>query len=90
MVKGKTQSGFNVEINEKRMEDIRFFELLDDMETNPLRLPKLVEYMLGKEQKEKLYAHLEKDGIVNAADVTKEMESIFHLVSEASEKAKNS
>ncbi|MBQ1575191.1 MAG: hypothetical protein IIZ78_29010 [Clostridiales bacterium] len=89
-MKGKTQSGFNVTVDEKRMEDIRFFELISEADENPFALPKLVTYVLGAEQKEKLYKHLEKDGVVAVTDVIQEMTSIFHLVEEKSQKAKNS
>lgn len=89
-MKGKTQSGFNYTLNEKRMEDIRFFELLNEADANPLALPKLVEYVLGSEQKEKLYQHLEKDGIVAVPDVVAAMTDIFHSIEEKSKKVKNS
>ena len=89
-MKGKTQSGFNYDVNEKRLEDIRFFELLNDVDENPLKLPKLVEFVLGAEQKESLYEFLTKNDIVSVVDVNNAMVDIFNSVKEISDKAKNS
>lgn len=77
MIKGKTKSGFAYEIDEKILNDYRFFELISDVDEKPYKAPKLVETLLGKEQKDKLLAHLEKDGHVDSKDVMKEIEDIF-------------
>lgn len=77
MIKGKTKSGFKYEIDEKILNDYRFFELISEIDDKPYKAPKLVETMLGKEQKDKLLAHVEKDGHVDSKDVMKEIEDIF-------------
>ena len=42
MVNGKTQSGFNFKVDEKRMSDMRFLELLSKVDANPLFFPSMV------------------------------------------------
>ena len=93
-IKGKTQSGFSFTVDVRRMRDIRFIELLAESEKgeNPtLVLPRLVKMVLGDQQKEKLYKHLEdKDGFVDSTAVEAEMVEVFNIVKEKSEEVKNS
>ena len=77
MTKGKLENGFEFELDETKIDDMRFLEMLADIDDNPLVLPKVVEIMLGKEQKEKLYKHLEKDGRVAIGDFTVAISEIF-------------
>ena len=90
MVNGKTQSGFNFKVDEKRMSDMRFLELLSKVDANPLFFPSMVETLLGAEQKEKLYDHVEKNGLVAAEDISAEIEDIFGVIKEQSKEGKNS
>ena len=70
-IKGKTQSGFEYEIDERAVKDARMWELIDESK-NPssissVRVPRL---LLGEEGKEKLYSFVEdEDGFVDLEKV---------------------
>ena len=88
MRSGTTSSGFKFKIDEVDLNDMEFIELMAEAEENPLKYPKMVERMLGKEQKQKLYDHVStKVGRVPPDAIDKELEEIFIL---AGEDAKNS
>lgn len=88
MRSGITSSGFKFKIDEVDLNDMEFIELMAEAEENPLKYPKMVERMLGKEQKQKLYDHVRtKEGRVPPDAIAKEVEEIFIL---AGEDAKNS
>ena len=88
MRSGTTSSGFKFKIDEVDLNDMEFIELMAEAEENPLKYPKMVERMLGKEQKQKLYDHVRtKGGRVPPDAIDKEVEEIFTL---AGEDAKNS
>ena len=88
MRSGTTSSGFKFKIDEVDLNDMEFIELMAEAEENPLKYPKMVERMLGKEQKKKLYDHVRpKEGRVPPDAIDKEVEEIFIL---AGEDAKNS
>jgi hypothetical protein len=88
MRSGTTSSGFKFKIDEVDLNDMEFIELMAEAEENPLKYPKMVERMLGKEQKQKLYDHVRtKEGRVPPDTIDKEVEEIFIL---AGEDAKNS
>lgn len=55
MLEGKTSKGFNFAIEEQDLNDMEFLELMAEVDENPLLFPKLIEMMLGKEQKSALY-----------------------------------
>lgn len=82
MLKGKTKSGFEFNIDEKIVNDYRFFELLSEVEDNYLLTPKLVNKILGLEGKERLIKHLEKNGFVDSEDVLTEVGEIIQKVGE--------
>ena len=88
MRSGTTSSGFKFKIDEVDLNDMEFIEIMAEAEENPLKYPKMVERMLGKEQKKKLYDHVRtKKGRVPPDAIDKEVEEIFIL---AGEDAKNS
>ena len=65
MRKGKTESGFEFEIDERRLNDMRFMVILRKAQTDALLFVDVLEQMLGEEQMEKLFKHLEdEDGYV--------------------------
>jgi len=87
MLKGTTKSGFNFEINEKRINDWRLLRKLKAAESNPLETPALLDAMLGSEQSLALEKHLEdEEGFVDPDVMMKEIFSIFDEV----KKLKNS
>lgn len=86
MLKGKTESGFEYEVSDAAMNDYELVEILAEVDTNPLLLPRLVKKLLGDQQKNKLLDHLRtKEGNVPIDLISAEIMEIFQ-----SGKAKNS
>lgn len=82
---GITRSGFAFKINDASLNDFELVEMLADLDTNPLLLPKVVSKLLGADQKKRLYDHVRtEDGIVPANVITDEIMDIF-----SSKNAKN-
>lgn len=78
MIKGKTKSGFNYEIDEEALNDYRLLKEIARVEEEPLRFPFLLERLLTSEQEEKLLNHLEDEkGIVDPDKVMDEIKDIF-------------
>lgn len=83
MIKGKTKSGFEFEIDEEQLNDYRFLKEIARVEDNPLRFPFLLEKMLSDEQEERLLKHLEDDkGRVDPEKVMEEIKDIFQTTNE--------
>lgn len=82
MTKGTLDNGFEFAIDENRIDDMRFLEDLAAMDENPLLMPKVIERMLGKEQKEALYKHLEKEGRVSIGDFSAAVSEMFEKASD--------
>ena len=83
MIKGKTSSGFEYEILEEQLNNYELLESIAELEENALVLPKVVNMLLGKEQKNKLTKHLRtKDGIVPMDKMMNEITEIFQSKSE--------
>ena len=90
MVKGTTSTGFKFSIDPDAVKDMEFIELAADAEEKGLLLPKMIECVLGKEQKKKLYNHVRNSkGRVMIEDVSEEIKEIFSAVNSAKE-TKNS
>ena len=78
MLKGKTESGFEYEVTDAAMNNYDLVEVLAEVDTNPLLLPRLVKMLLGDEQKKRLMEHLRtKDGNVPIDAVSAEIMEIF-------------
>lgn len=85
-MQGKTSSGFKFEVNEDAVKSMEFIDLIDDLDKKPTMIGKVVKFMLGEDQKEKLYKHVRGDKkFTPAEDVNKEVEEIFNLINEAPE-----
>lgn len=84
-MKGITTSGFHFDVEDKRFNDMVLMEMLVDMQRGDLTaLPKILDRLLGKEQKAALYEHLEdEDGIVPVDKVSQEIMDIFNAKKEA-------
>lgn len=54
MLKGKTQSGFAFEIDEDKLDDMDVLEYFGSVDDDMSKLPKLIEILLGKDQKDRL------------------------------------
>ena len=86
MLKGKTKSGFQYEVTDETLNDFQLIEVLADVDTNPMLLPKLVKMLLGDEQKQRLLDHLRTEkGNVPLDAISVEIMEIFQ-----SGQAKNS
>lgn len=84
MIKGKTESGFEYEISQARLENYELIEALSEVDKNPLLLPKTVNLLLGKEQASKLKDHLrDSEGLVSSEKLSNEITEIFQNQSES-------
>ncbi|WP_277679223.1 hypothetical protein [Gracilibacillus dipsosauri] len=82
-IKGKTSSGFDYIISEKRIENYELIEVISEVDENPLLLPKTVNLLLGKEQANKLKDHLrDEEGLVSSGRLSDEIMEIFNNQSE--------
>jgi len=77
-LKGKTQSGFAYEIDEKRLNNYELLEVIGELEENPMVISKMVVMLLGKEQTVKLKDHLrDEEGFVLMDKMNEEITEIF-------------
>lgn len=86
MLKGKTKTGFEFEIDSRVLDNYELLELLSEVEENPLVVTKVLSLLLG-EKKQELIDHVrEEDGFVSSEKMMEEFEEIF----KASDQVKNS
>ncbi len=77
-VEGKTKSGFEYSIKESALNNFELVDALAEVDENPLLMSKVLNMLLGKEQKKKLFDHIRKeDGTVPFELVEKELVEIF-------------
>ncbi|MGO5338053.1 hypothetical protein ACTQZS_14850 [Bilifractor sp. LCP19S3_H10] len=77
---GTTKSGFEFSIVESVLDDMELVDLLAEADDNFLLFPKILEKLLGKDQKKKFYDHIKKEhGRVPIEEATKELQEIFNL-----------
>lgn len=78
-MKGKTSSGFEFEIDEKKLNDMRLLDMIVDLANgDAMQLSPVVVKVLGKDQRERLYEHLEeKEGRASIERVSEEVAEIF-------------
>lgn len=75
---GVTKTGFAYSVLEKNLKNYELVEVLGELESNPLALPKVLKLLLGKEQTDKLKDHVrDKDGIVDTEKISAELQDIF-------------
>lgn len=87
VIKGKTKSGYEYAIRKARLENYELIEALNEVEANPIMLPKVVNMLLGKEQAEELKDYLrDEEGLVSTEKLSNEIMDIF----QGQEEAKNS
>lgn len=78
MIKGITKSGFKFEISDKALDDFELLELMADVDSNALLVPKIFEKLLGTKQKENLIEFLKKrDGYASTEKMSKILEEIL-------------
>lgn len=87
-MKGKTDSGFEFDVNEESLDDYRLLKLLNDVSRgNNGRVTEVVERLLGSDQETALMAHVENinNGKCTATGMVQEIIQIFEAI-----KSKNS
>ena len=78
MLKGTTKSGFKYEVQDEALNDYELFELISEVDENPLILPKLILKLLGEKQKNNLITHVKKEhGTAPLDVVSNEVMEIF-------------
>lgn len=78
MLRGKTESGFEFEINEAELNDMEFLDALAETGEDVLAFSKVCTMLLGKDQKKALYDHLrDENGRVPIEAMRKEIEEIM-------------
>lgn len=83
MIKGKTKSGFEFELDEDRLENYELLEAISEIEDNPLVISKVIRLLLGNEGTEDLKDHVRRaDGIVPVKALTNEITEIFQSQNE--------
>ena len=86
----KTQSGFEIVLDEDVADNQELLENLIGIEENPENYIKGIGILLGNDGKTRLYEHLRNEkGIVTASAVAKEVAETFTLISVESKKTKN-
>ncbi len=87
MISGTTESGFAYNIPETHFDDMRLVDALSDLanENDVLAISRIALLVFGREQRDALYKHLQRDdGTVPPDQVSKEISEIMQA------KAKNS
>lgn len=78
MIKGKTSIGFEYEIAEDVLNNYELVEAIGELDTNPLAIAKIVNLLLGNEQKNALKeAVRDENGIVSVTELTNQITEIF-------------
>lgn len=86
MLKGKTESGFEFEIDEDVLNDYYFCKAIGEAEENPTKIYKVIELFFGKDSQRAINYVEEQTGKTSVADVTK----LFKEATEAIALAKKS
>jgi hypothetical protein len=78
MSKGITKTGFQYEVDDKKVDDYELLELLAAVEEDVTKYPKLFKFLLGEKQLSRLKEHLHKiDGYVSMKKIEKEVAYII-------------
>ena len=78
MLKGKIESGFEFEIDEKVLDNMELVDAIAEADTNPLAVSRVIRLLLGDQQRQKLYGHLRTaDGNVPIQAVSGALVEIF-------------
>lgn len=84
MTKGKTKSGFEFEISKDALDDYELLETIHKVDTGDYGyIVKMVEQLLGTEQKEKLKEHVRNEhGKVSSTAMLNEITEVFEACKE--------
>lgn len=87
MVEIVLDNGLKIQIDENAMDDMELLDLLAQLDDgNGYAIPRVVEHLLGKEQKKALYDSVRVNG---RAPVTKVVESMKEILNKLGETGKN-
>lgn len=79
MVSGETKSGFAFCVDKTRANDMRYLELIAKATNDVSYLPSVVRHLLGDEQTDALYKHVEtEDGRVPVDVIEEELAEIMN------------
>lgn len=85
-MQGTTKSGFKFEVDEEAVKSMEFIDLVNELDEKPTMIGKVIKFILGEDQKEKLYRHVRGDKKYTLAeDVNKEVDEIFDIINKAPE-----
>lgn len=80
MVKGITESGFEFELNESAVDDMRFLRLFKRVKKEPYVLEDIAEVLIGADGVERLYKHIEtEDGRVLSAEFLEKINEMITI-----------
>jgi len=86
MIKGTTENGFKFTVDVEDIKDMEFIEMLADMEERPQLLGRVIERLLGKDQKKRMYDHVRDDKGRVSSDIVSDMfGEILNSVNESKE-----
>lgn len=78
MIKGKTSTGFQFEVEDSVLDNMELVDLLAENSENPLTISKIIKLVLGDAQRKKLYDNLRtEDGRVPMEAVAQAIAEIF-------------
>lgn len=78
MIRGTTNSGFKFEIEDNALDDYELLEILTEIDNGESgNIPRMIELLLGKEQKDSLKKHCKKDGRVSTSLMMQEITEIL-------------
>lgn len=91
MIKGKTSSGFAFQIDDEARDDMELLDVIVKFDAGEKQyMSEVVERLLGKAQRDKLYDHCRgKSGRVLASKVLTEITSIFDAIQNSDDDLKN-
>lgn len=78
IIRGITKSGFRFSFDSEVFKDMELLELIGEVDDNPILMPKLLEKMFGKKQKDNLYDFVRDDkGSVPIEKISEIVKDIF-------------
>lgn len=78
MLNGKTKSGFEFSVDPNVLDNMELLDAVAEIDTNPLAVSKVINMVLGAEQRKALYDHLRtEDGRVPVKAVSDAITDIF-------------
>lgn len=82
----KTNSGFEVDIDEEKLDDYRLFEALREAQVNPVGIVDVVNYTLGDHKQELVDFLVDTTGKASLADMNTVIMDIFSKLKESKKK----